>query len=562
MEQPNSDAPAGGALPGALEALASRLSDAGEGTVSAETNTALHCTAATQTELPAVDGAQLRVPALAAFLRRAGPRCEAALQQNELADPLLDALANLVDDEAGEAGAAAGSHSGAGSSAAGLVEHQSFSDLLRSKGRPLAAACFHPTRRGVVAVAVAGSGGAPPPASRQPAAGAPTRLAPHPAQLGCILVWSHGDAIHPEAVLQAPAEVTALAWHPTQQHVLAAGLSTGQVALFHLHQKAGPTGSGAATAVPSGRTAAAGSGGQAGEGGQEGSSHSAELLPLHLSMPEASHQAAVADLHWLPGVVLSRDGRLEAAAPRGEGGGAAGPAGASDGCTLFATAAADGALLVWDMHISARHRKHAGKGEQLLAGGVACVASWPAACGMAITCPPPTCLPPKQRRSSQTGSPLWPWLLPALPGSRCWPPGSMWMLVPAHLVALWLETWLASWRRWMQPATVRSGGWVLVPDMPVCMLARRSMVTFLHCMCTACMSAGWWAVLCMIPLFPTTCHLSGQQGVGAQHGAWGSRAHGPRAGAAAVPLLPGRPAGCGRLRLCSVAHAAPQQQRC
>lgn len=374
MEQPHSDAPADGAatdpLPGALEALASCLSDAGEGTVSAETNTALHCTAATQTELPAVDAAaQLRAPALAAFLRRAGPRCEAALSQNELADPLLDALANLVDDEAGEAGTAVGSHSGAGSSAAGLVEHQAFSDLLHSKGRPLAAACFHPTRRGVVAVAVAGSGGA--------------------------LVWSHGDAIHPEAVLQAPAEVTALAWHPTQQHVLAAGLSTGQVALFHLHQKAGPTGSGAATAVPSGRTAAAGSGGQAGEGGQEGSSHSAELLPLHLSMPEASHQAAVADLHWLPGVALSRDGRLEAAAPRGEGGGAAGPAGASDGCSLFATTAADGALLVWDMHMSARHRKHAGKGEQFagVAGGVACVASCSAACGMAITCQPPLVCP-------------------------------------------------------------------------------------------------------------------------------------------------------------------------
>lgn len=356
---------------GALEALpgaSSTLSDSDDhGPVSAETNTPLSCDAAAQTEAPAADAAtvaaQLRAPALAAFLRRAAPRCEEALQKNELADPLLDALAALVDEEAGDAGPGGGTststHTGTASSGAGLVEHLSFSDLLRSKGRPLAAACFHPARRGVVAVAVAvgGSDSMLQPGGRQPAAGPHGGLLTHQAQPGCILVWSHGDAIHPEAVLHAPVEVTALAWHPTQQHCLAAGLATGQVALFGLQQQPGTAANGAATAGPPGGTAA---GGRAAEGSQEGSL-TAELQPLHLSMPEASHQAAVADLHWLPGVALSRDGRLEAVAPHSEG--TAGPAGAADGCTLFATTAADGALLCWDMRISARHRKQAAKGE-------------------------------------------------------------------------------------------------------------------------------------------------------------------------------------------------------
>ncbi|PRW58624.1 flagellar inner dynein arm I1 intermediate chain IC140 [Chlorella sorokiniana] len=357
------------ALPGASSAPSD---SGGDGMVSAETITPLTCDAAVQTAAPAPDAAaaaaQLRAPALAAFLHRAVPRCEEALQQNELADPLLDALAALVDEEAGDGGAAdrpgTSMHAGMASSAAGLVEHHSFSDLLHSKGRPLAAACFHPGRRGVVAVAVGGASGSGTYPSAQPAAcGLPGGVAPHQAQPGCILVWNHSDAIHPEAVLRVPAEVTALAWHPTQQHCLAAGLATGQVALFHVQQQAGSIGSGTAAAAPSGRTAA---GGQAIEGGQEGSSHAAELLPLHLSMPEASHQAAVADLHWLPGVALSRDGHLEAVAPHSVGGGAALPTGPADGCTLFATTAADGALLCWDMRISARHRKQAAKEEEQL----------------------------------------------------------------------------------------------------------------------------------------------------------------------------------------------------
>ena len=421
---------------GALEALpgaSSTLSDSDDhGQLSAETNTPLSCDAAAQTEAPAADAAtvaaQLRAPALAAFLRRAAPRCEEALQQNELADPLLDALAALVDEEAGDAGPGAGTststHTGTASSGAGLVEHLSFSDLLHSKGRPLAAACFHPARRGVVAVAVGGSDSTPQPAGMQPAAGPPGGLLTHRAQPGCILVWNRGDAIHPEAVLHAPAEVTALAWHPTQQHCLAAGLATGQVALFGLQQQQpGTAANGAATAGPSGGTAA---GGRAAEGSQEGS-HTAELQPLHLSMPEASHQAAVADLHWLPGVALSRDGHLEAVAPHCEGGGTAGPAGAADGCTLFATTAADGALLCWDMRISARHRKQATKGEL------------PVGLGMAMhVCQPSELLEQRlqhgqqfpvfttlQRRSSRTGSRPWSWPLPVPASSRCWPPASV-----------------------------------------------------------------------------------------------------------------------------------------
>lgn len=455
-----------GASPSALS-----HNDDGEEVVSAETNTPLTCDAAAQTEAPAADAAavaaQLRSPGLATFLRRAAPRCEAALQQNELADPLLDALAALADEEAGDAGAPGGTHTGTASSAAGLVERQSFSDLLHSKGHPLAAACFHPARRGVVAVAVGGG-------SNAPAAGLPAGPVAQHAQPGCILVWNHSDAIHPEAVLHAPAQVTALAWHPTQQHWLAAGLCTGQVVLFNLQQTPSLAGGGAAAASSSGRTAEAGPNGQAAEGGQEGSSHTADVMPLHLSMPEASHQAAVSDLHWLPGVALSRDGHLEAAAAHGEGGGAAGSADAVDGCTLFATTAADGALLCWDMCISARHRKQAAKGGRPVGLGMAVGVGAPAlqaSCAallpLCMSCTDPHCPALMQRTSSRTGSRPWPWLLPAPPSSRCWPPGSVWMpaaLATAAPPALWSETWLERWWWWMRLATAWSDGCVPVPS--------------------------------------------------------------------------------------------------
>lgn len=392
-----------------LQALQSSLGgDTGEAAVSAQTQTAECTDAAVQCEpppLPPADDlrAALAAPQLARFLANAVPRCEEALQQNELADVLADELAALVDEEAGELGAGAGgaaAASGSGSRTSGLVEHHSFSDLLHSKGRTLEAVQFHPSRRGVAAVACAqgtkgavaalgtgqpqGSAGSSSAGSGQGHTQASSQLQkPH---TGCILVWSHADAMHPEAVLQAPADVFAFAFHPTQPHWLAAGLATGQVALFNLQQQPGAPAAGSAANTG----AAAERGGLrtesfaanrdgASDTTAEGGGKAAVLLPLFLSLPNASHQAAVTDLQWMPGAAVGQDGRLEAvgagaaASPR-EGATSssaltAAPA-ATDSCNLFATTAADGSILMWDMRIRARHqRKAAGAKGKCFGGG-------------------------------------------------------------------------------------------------------------------------------------------------------------------------------------------------
>ena len=202
--------------------------------VSAATNSALHADVAAGTEPPpALDEAALQAalqaPQLATFLHAAAPLCEEALQQNELADPLRDELAALADDEGSEGGAPSSSSSSRGHRAAkaGLVEHHSFSDL-RSKGCTLMAPQFHPSRPGVVVVAAGPLAGAAAASSSASGLGQPLGQE----ERGCILVWSRTDPIHPQAVLAAPAPVTTLAWHPAQPHCLAAGLATGQVALF------------------------------------------------------------------------------------------------------------------------------------------------------------------------------------------------------------------------------------------------------------------------------------------------------------------------------------------
>ena len=91
-------------------------------------------------------------------------------------------------------------------------------------------------------------------------------------------------------------------------------------------------------------------GGEAGGGGEGAAFCKANVLqPAHVSLLDASHQAAVADLLWLPGLAATRDGRLEPA-----------PGGAGE-CNLFATVALDGRVLVWDQRVHPGGRRRGGQ---------------------------------------------------------------------------------------------------------------------------------------------------------------------------------------------------------
>lgn len=418
-----------------LAEAASELAGEGDGpeSMSAETQTALMADAGVQYAPPAASAdpaelaAQLASAELAEFLEEAVPRCEAALQQNELLDALADELAALAEDE-GEAGLGPGASAGSRSPASGLTETHTFSDLVHSKGCTLAGVAWHPGRRGVVAVSCTQQPGAAEPAVRAAeaassrgavvalqtssrsgrkehgraatgqttastipaAAAASTAGAGSAAQLqqpppGCILVWSQSDAIHPDLVLQPPAQALAMAFDPSPPHSwLAAGLSTGQVALFNLQRQppAGQAPAGAAAAAAGANAAVLPS--VVGEA-REDASRAAPLAPAFVSSADACHLAPITDLHWLPGVLVTRDGQLEAAAAPAATGGTAPMGAPSDGaataadaapavaaaCNLFATTSADGSLLVWDARISTRPRNTRGGLPLLLLGTAA-----------------------------------------------------------------------------------------------------------------------------------------------------------------------------------------------
>eukprot|EP00887_Chlorella_sp_A99_P005614 scaffold1.g5614.t1 len=328
---------------------------------------------------------QLRSPALAAFLRKAASLCEEALQQNELADVLPDGLAGLAEEDA--EGPAAAAPAGAGSAPGqgeGLTQHGSFADIAFSLGKEASAVQWHPTRRGVLAVACAArpsARGQPAPAAAAVAKEQGAAGRPAPAH---ILVWNVRDAVHPEAVLEAPTDVLAFQFHPTQPDLVAAGCATGQVLLWDLTlldaaprpplraQTAGPAAAGGAgDDGGAGAPAEPGAAAEGAAGAAGAAAKRSALPPAQVSSVDACHQSAVTDLHWLPGLAVTREGKLQAPAPPRPGtgqppvpaGAAAGAAAAAAECHLFATVAGDGQLLVWDHRLVARARR-AGKGEE------------------------------------------------------------------------------------------------------------------------------------------------------------------------------------------------------
>lgn len=106
---------------------------------------------------------------------------------------LLPWRAGLAEDDGQEGAAAA-----AAAASDKVATHQSFTDLVYSRGRALSAVQWHPSRRGVMAVActqplgLAEHGGAAQQGGAQAAE-----------QPSAILLWEYKDPIHPKAVLQA-----------------------------------------------------------------------------------------------------------------------------------------------------------------------------------------------------------------------------------------------------------------------------------------------------------------------------------------------------------------------
>ena len=214
---------------------------------------------------------------LADFLKAKRSVVEAALQQNETVDVFRDAFHAVGDDEA------AVSNKGENE----LKELRTFNDIVYSKNMSLCDIDWHPTQKGMLAVA-------------------PVRNLNFDERVeisgqafnSYILLWDFVDLIHPQLMLESPQEVSCFSFNSTQTHLVVAGAVNGQVVLWDIKAAV------AALVRRQHRSsmARAGGGGSGGlaAGDDDDEGRPPPVKPCAISYLDATHKRGVADLTWLP----------------------------------------------------------------------------------------------------------------------------------------------------------------------------------------------------------------------------------------------------------------------
>ena len=262
---------------------------------------------------------------LKTFLDKVNPRMRGALQQNELYDIFTDDFASLADNESGLGG-------GRNGGSTSLVEMHSFTSLKYNKGKAVSCIDWAPDAFGVVAAscvetvsfeAGVASGGV--------------------SKRGAVLVWDFEDPIHPKFVLEAPHDVHAFQWNPTNPSLVAGGLANGQVCFWDLADLLKPgdkvdSGSGSGSVGMSSGVIVSGT------TGTDKEKQVPVCQPKFVSEVQESHVSCVTDVTWLPpDVGVSK--------PRGEIQKVLNPTGVTN---FFATTSADGKVLFWDLSTTMR----------------------------------------------------------------------------------------------------------------------------------------------------------------------------------------------------------------
>ncbi|KAK2157176.1 hypothetical protein LSH36_196g03010 [Paralvinella palmiformis] len=156
---------------------------------------------------------------LVEFVKRVSTKFEVALQQNEIMDVFFDDWENLADEDS-SFGSKADNH---------LKEYQSFTDLQFSKGKTITAIEWHPSIRGIVAVAVAER------MSFDDRIDQAAKVIMNPS---LILVWSFSDPIHPQLLLEAPDDIMSFKFSPCDPNIICGGCINGQIVLWDISQYA------------------------------------------------------------------------------------------------------------------------------------------------------------------------------------------------------------------------------------------------------------------------------------------------------------------------------------
>ncbi|CAM9752810.1 unnamed protein product, partial [Phaeothamnion confervicola] len=278
------------------------------------------------TRLPEAGARELmRSGSVAAFLSRARPAIERALQMNETVDVFRAALAVGAEDEAVVAGKGEDE----------LRELRTFTDLHHSKGRALAAIDGVPGRRGVVAVAPV----------RDSDFDERTRTSGH-VERAFVLLWDFADLIHPVLKLESPQEVFCFRFNPRNASRVAAGCINGQVALWDVAEAMAQVDrrKKRQTTRNMGNRGGGGGGGGGGVGEDDDDERRPlpPLQPVAVSHIDLGHRCQVADLTWLPPhIQVSSRGQLLA------------PEHLEPLSHQFLTVAGDGQCLIWDVRFQA-----------------------------------------------------------------------------------------------------------------------------------------------------------------------------------------------------------------
>lgn len=253
---------------------------------------------------------------LANFLADVRPMVEEMLQQNEIVDIFSDVFEGMIDDDI-----AFGSDKAENE----LKELRTFNDIVYSKNMSLAAIDWHPTQKGMLAVA-------------------PTRnlnfeertAISGQASNSYILLWDFVDLIHPQLLLESPQEITCFKFNTNQPNFVVAGASNGQVVLWDIktaistlirRQHRSSVGRGAAEAAEA-------------SADFESGTTQPTVAPEAISHIDQTHRRVVADLCWLPAnaQVNYRGELLDSASssPR-------------ESSHQFLTVSGDGQVMIWDV---------------------------------------------------------------------------------------------------------------------------------------------------------------------------------------------------------------------
>lgn len=99
-----------------------------------------------------------------------------------------------------------------------ITPHQSFTDLVYSKGKRVTAIVWVPGKKGMVAVACT-----------QPLSADERLENAGRVENSAVLIWNFLDPIHPQYVLEAPFDVFSFGFNPAKPEIITGGLHNGQV---------------------------------------------------------------------------------------------------------------------------------------------------------------------------------------------------------------------------------------------------------------------------------------------------------------------------------------------